>query len=76
MKAFPNAKVLLTKRTPESWYTSVKSSILPMKKLSETWVTGTFMALMGEFKGINTARGVSLKVPSGQEHSELAFLKK
>ncbi len=56
MEAFPNAKVLLTVRDPESWYHSVKDSIYVNNVLSTTWPFSFFFMFLRKNRVLNLIR--------------------
>ena len=68
MKAYPTAKVLLTTRTPESWYTSVKGSIFGTVELSKSWVNVAFIKLIGRHSMFSTVQRICFKEPKGFKH--------
>ena len=70
MVAYPNAKVILTVRNPETWYTSVRDSILAVTEMSRTIPMSWFMALKGQTHVIDTAIKVCEAPPKGFKKGE------
>ena len=62
MRIFPNAKVVLTIRDPESWYESVKATIFQTRAFLAGPV-GTFLKMVGGFRVMNLANNCA-----NQEH--------
>ena len=54
MKIFPNAKVVLTVRDPEKWYTSVKDTIYQTRSLLNG-SNGMFLKIVGAYDQALTA---------------------
>ncbi len=54
MKIFPNAKVVLTVRDPEKWYTSVKDTIFQTRSLINGG-SGIFLRIVGAYDQALTA---------------------
>lgn len=54
MKIFPNAKVVLTVRDPEKWYTSVKDTIYQTRSLLNG-SAGLFLRMVGAYDQALTA---------------------
>eukprot|EP00095_Tigriopus_kingsejongensis_P008978 maker-scaffold334_size202906-snap-gene-1.30 protein:Tk08978 transcript:maker-scaffold334_size202906-snap-gene-1.30-mRNA-1 annotation:"sulfotransferase family" len=50
IKAFPNAKVVLTVRSPESWFHSVTNSILASTQIIQQWPCQLYLRLWGRKK--------------------------
>ena len=62
MRVFPNAKVVLTVRDPEKWYTSVKSTIYNARNFVHGTV-GMFLKLVGQHRRIRLVTGTSQQGP-------------
>ena len=58
MKTYPNAKVVLTIRDPEKWYTSVKDTIYQTRSLIKG-STGIFLKIVGAYDQVMIALGAS-----------------
>ena len=65
MKAFPDAKVVLSVRNPETWYQSVKDTVYKSKEFYEDFALRTFMRLNGMFEVTEVATKTSGAVPKG-----------
>ena len=60
MKAFPEAKVLLSVRSPSSWYKSVHDSIYFVKQtMVDDPVCRAFLTLIGKRRNIDCAFATS-----------------
>jgi len=81
MEVFPDAKVILTVREPETWYKSVKSSIFQMRNLYKTfpynillWINGRWNHMrlvndLSEYPGRGYTRGMFQVIEEGEEAS-------
>ena len=49
LEAFPDAKVILTVREPETWYESVKNSIYKFKNMYKKFPMNLFFWLVGYY---------------------------
>lgn len=66
MKAFPNAKVVLTVRDDgEGWYKSVKSTIFRVLSLNSKLHSSTFLRLVGTNHAAIVAEATGMKRPEG-----------
>ena len=65
MKAFPDAKVVLSVRNPETWYQSVKDTVYKAKEFNEDFAIRTFMRLNGMFEAVNVTARITGMVPNG-----------
>lgn len=59
MKAFPDAKVVLTVRDPKRWYESVKNSILKNRAVLDDFAGSIFLTMIGGFKYLNMVNQIS-----------------
>ena len=50
MSAFPEAKVILTKRDPIKWHHSVKETIYQIRDLGKSLLIKSFMKLLGRWQ--------------------------
>ena len=65
MTAFPEAKVVLTVRNPETWHTSVKNSIFIASKIIEDFACKIFLKLVGQYDNMQTVTRISSHPPKG-----------
>ena len=65
MKAFPDAKVVLSVRNPETWYQSVKDTVYKSKEFYEDFTLRTFMWLNGMLEATEVLTKTSGAVPKG-----------
>ena len=71
MAAFPEAKVILTVRSPESWYLSVKHSIMTLVPLRKDWINRIFVRMIGEDERTELIQKATMTyVPDGMETSK------
>ena len=69
MKAFPNAKIILSTRKPEGWYKSVNESIFLMSKKASQFPMSTARWLMGYENVAKVSHDVCYAIPDGQDDS-------
>jgi hypothetical protein len=65
MEAYPKAKVILTVRSPDTWYKSVYDSIYMVHLLKQDFAIRMFTILMGQKKKFDTVDEISLHPPRG-----------
>ena len=65
MIAFPQAKVVLTVRNPETWHTSVKSTIHKISKIIDDFACVIFLKLIGQYDNIRTVTRIASHPPKG-----------
>ena len=58
MEAFPKAKVILTTRSPNTWYSSVKESIFISAELEETLAGGVFLKVTPKGRQLLTTQRI------------------
>ena len=61
MEAFPDAKVILTIREPETWYESVKNSIYKMKNFHRVFPINLYLWLSGYYQNAKMVQEISIK---------------
>ncbi len=59
MKAFPNAKVVLTVRNPETWQASIKNTICKMRDIHNDFACSLFNKITGTWHLMNTMIRIS-----------------
>lgn len=64
MDAFPEAKILLTVRNPETWYTSVQGSIYQGYLATQQFAVRVFMRLIGQNRSQQVVNRVCWTPPS------------
>lgn len=69
VKIFPEAKVVLTVRSPETWHESVKTGILRTQNVIRRFPTSWLVALRGGSDRTNIANDFSWATPNGFEDS-------
>ena len=69
MKAFPEAKLILTIREPETWYESVKSTIYKGKNIHKIFPVNLFVWFQGKYPAIKMASTVGQAAPQGMDKS-------
>ena len=62
MRIFPNAKVVLTVRDPEKWYTSVKTTIWNARNFVHGTI-GLFLKLVGQHRRMSIVISTSQQGP-------------
>ena len=70
MEAFPNAKVLLTTRDPETWYESVKNSIMGIGKMLRWPPVRFYLWLRGGLAGLDMTNTLSCTPTRGWDRSK------
>ena len=65
MAAFPDAKVILTVRDPETWYESVKNSIYKTYGAHTYFPMNLFAWLMGIYKSLTISNRLSMEPARG-----------
>ena len=60
MKAYPNAKIILSVRDPKKWYRSVKNTIFYGNMMNRTFPTNIFCRLIGNKGWMNMVERLSL----------------
>ena len=63
MEAFPDAKVVLSVRNPQTWYKSVRESIYKFHVLREDPAVRIFGYLIGKKKNMECVDDISLHPP-------------
>ena len=71
MEAYPDAKVLLNVRNPETWYTSVCNTIYRGVKMTNGPVLSIFMNLVGKKDMSDMVNKMNEYVKPGQHQCEL-----
>ena len=69
MEAFPEAKVILTIREPETWYESVKNSIYNLRNLHRTFPVNLYLWYKGTYNNLRMTNEVSYALPPGMNKS-------
>ena len=59
MEVFPDAKVILTVREPETWYKSVKSSIFQMRNLYKSFPFNILLWINGRWDHMRLVNNLS-----------------
>ncbi len=70
MKAFPEAKVVLTVRDPETWHDSVKNTVYRWKAIHRDFACRTFMRMYGLYDMSEAVDGATGHVPTGWSKGE------
>ena len=65
MVAFPDAKVILTVRDPETWYESVKNSIYKTYGAHTYFPMNLFAWIMGIYKSLTISNRLSMEPARG-----------
>jgi hypothetical protein len=58
MEAYPNAKVVLSVRTPEKWHKSVKESVYQFHLMKEDFAVKIFTTLVGKRNNLLTVDAI------------------
>ena len=73
MEAFPEAKVLLTVRAPDTWYESVKNSIYQFHiKRQHSLTMHLFHKVMGMGRKLDTIRSITMHVSPGFQRGPIS----
>lgn len=76
MSAYPDAKVVLTVRSPESWYDSVHGSIYQFYKISGNLAVRIFLRLTGQLRAMDTVNRISCHPPKGFKKGKFKLSKR
>lgn len=68
---FPNAKVILTVREPETWYESVKGSIYNVRGVHKRFPSNLALWLSKRWNNLRVVNEISEFPPSGQDKGKL-----
>ncbi len=73
MEAYPDAKVVLTTRTPETWYQSVKNSIYRTRGITNDPAVRLFLWIVGQKYIFDTVQRISVHDSCGMGMGKDAF---
>jgi hypothetical protein len=65
MEAYPNAKVVLTVRKPDTWHKSVMESIYNGHILRNDFAVRIFLGVIGKRRNLDMVDDISLHPPRG-----------
>ncbi len=73
MKAYPDAKVVLTVRNPETWQASIKNTLCRMIDLHNDFAVRLFTKMMGTWYLLDTVTKITDKVvqPMGKSEHQI-----
>jgi len=74
MKAYPEAKVILSLRDPNTWYESVKGTIYEQKALHEDFAVNLFMRMQGFLSCSECVVGVTAAKPEGMDKGDTVLI--
>lgn len=73
MEAFPQAKVVLSVRNPETWPVSVRNSIGQINKLHNEFAFRMFFKLIGKWEQIEAVHKIPSLMLTGMDKSIESF---
>ena len=76
MEVFPNAKVILTVREPETWYKSVKGSIFQMRDMYKKFPFNLLLWINGRWDHMRLVNTLSEIPGRGHEKGKLLHIPK